>query len=109
MVYGYHRQGERDAVPQAVCEFLLQGIEQVLLVEDAGQTIPRGRLVDAALILFIQLILQRKLEDRVGADLNLVPVLEWRHLHAAAVEESAVGGTQVHQPESSDAIREHLR
>src|SRR6266851_1651395 len=95
MVDVEHQHRERNPVAQAIGELLAQRVQEVLLVEDAGETVPRRRLVDAALVLLVQLILEREFDHRVRADLDLVAVLEHRRVHPRTVEIRTVGGPEV--------------
>src|SRR5262249_10889650 len=90
VIHVEHNDGQGYLMPAAVRELLSQHVHQVLLVEEARETVPRRRLVDAALVLLLQLVLKRKLEHGVGTDLKLVPVAQWGDVDPRPIEESAV-------------------
>lgn len=94
-----HHERQRHPVAQAVRELLAERVEEVLLVEDAREAVARGRLVDGALVLLLELVLNAELHDGVGADLNLVAVLQGGDVHLDAVEVRAVRRAEIDELE----------
>jgi hypothetical protein len=69
-------------------------LEEATIVR-AGQAVAHGGVVEPLLHLTLELILNAELEDRDRTELNSIAVFESGGRHRPAVDERAIGGTEI--------------